>query len=437
MLRAGFSRLEITPPLGVTLEGYYHERRAEGILDPLLATAVAFRDDNQTAVAISVDLIGISQEICDTCRQVAARRNNLPVQAILIACTHTHQGPVVSGGLYNQDPVYNDVLFRRISDAVALALVDLQPASVSIGRNSLKNVSFIRRFLMRDGTIRTNPGMRNPQIDHPVGCPDEEVQVVRINRGDAPEILIVNFQVHPDVVGGSFISADYPKFVRDTLENALGRVHCVYFNGAQGDTNHINVNAPEWDGNNGYEHAKHMGRAIAGAVLQIYGKTEAVTGEQVGFRQLNIDVPSNRAPAHNIKQAEQVILLHEEGRDGELPESGMGAVTLIAEAYRMKQLENGPDFFTLCMPAIRFGDVVITGAPGEPFTEIGRAVKAISPFAMTIYCCCANGCEAYFPTRDAFAEGGYEARSSKFKSGIGEAIIQGGGKVMEDLFASP
>ena len=433
MLRAGFARLEITPPLGVSLQGYYHDRKAEGILDPLLATAVAFGDGDHTAVAVSVDLIGINQEICDACRQVVARRNNLPYEAILIACTHTHLGPVVYDGLYGRDPIYNDVLFRRIADAVALALADMQPASVSIGRNTLKDVAFIRRFLMKDGAIRTNPGRRNPQIDHPVGLPDEWVQLVKISRGDAPEILIVNFQVHPDVIGGSLISADYPKFVRDTLEGSLDHVRCVYFNGAQGDTNHINVNAPEWDKNGGYEHAKHMGRAIAGAVLQIYGKTEAVAGDQVGFCQLNIDVPANRAPADKIPLAEQVIRLHEEGRDGELPESGMGIVTLVAEAYRMKKLENGPDSFVLYLSAIRFGDIVITGAPGEPFTEIGRAVKAVSPFAMTLYCCCANGCEAYFPTYDAFAEGGYEARSSKFKAGIAEAIIQNGAALLNSM----
>jgi len=433
MLKAGFSRLEITPPLGTYLQGYYSERKAEGILDPLLVSAVAFSDGIKTAVAISLDLIGIDQETCDECRKIIAQRNNIPYEAMIIACTHTHLGPVVYDNLYQKDPVYNEILFRRISDAVTLALADLQPATVSIGRNTVKNISFIRRYLMKDGTIRTNPGRRNPEIDHPVGLPDESVQLVKISRKDAPEILIVNFQVHPDVISGSLMSADYPKFIRDTLERALDNVRCIYFNGAQGDTNHIQVNAPEWDVNGGYEHAKHMGRSIAGAVLQIYGKTEIIPGERVGFRQMNIQVPSSRVPADMVSKAEQIIALHEAGRDCELPESGMGIVTMVAEAYRMKELENGPDFFELYLSAVCFGDVAITGAPGEPFTEIGRSVKASSPFAMTLYCCCANGCEAYYPTYDAFAEGGYEARSSKFKAGVAEHIIEGGKALLGEL----
>jgi neutral ceramidase len=434
MLQAGFARLDITPPLGISIQGYFHDRKAEGILDPLLASAVAFRDDERTAVAISLDLIGIDQETCDVCRNVIARRNNLAYESILITCTHTHLGPVIYDGLYPKDPVYNEILFRKIADTVNLALADLQPASVSIGRNTVKNIAFIRRFLMKDGSIRTNPGRHNPEIDHPIGDPDESIQLVRITRGAAPEILMVNFQVHSDVIGGNFLSADYPKFLRDTLECALDNVRCIFFNGAQGDTNHINVQAPPWDKNGGYEHARHMGRSLAGAVLQIYGKTEKVSGERVDFCQKNIRVPSSRTPAEMIPRAEQIIALHEAGRDEELPETGMGIVTLVAEAYRMKQLADGPDFFELYLPAIRFGGIVLTGAPGEPFTEIGRAVKAASPFAMTLYCCCADGCEAYFPTRDAFDEGGYEARSSKFKAGIGESIIAGGNELLQELF---
>ena len=44
MLKAGFGRIDITPPLGVSVQGYYEKRLADGILDPLYATAVAFED---------------------------------------------------------------------------------------------------------------------------------------------------------------------------------------------------------------------------------------------------------------------------------------------------------------------------------------------------------------------------------------------------------
>ena len=61
MLKAGFGRIDITPPFGVSVQGYFEKRLADGILDPLLATAVAFDDGERRAVVISVDVIGFNQ----------------------------------------------------------------------------------------------------------------------------------------------------------------------------------------------------------------------------------------------------------------------------------------------------------------------------------------------------------------------------------------
>ena len=57
------------------------------------------------------------------------------------------------------------------------------------------------------------------------------------------------------------------------------------------------------------------------------------------------------------------------------------------------------------------------------FTGIGRGLKDGSPFAMTLPCCLTNGAEGYYPMKEAYDEGGYEARSSNFKAGIAELLI--------------
>ncbi len=424
--KAGFARLDITPPLGVNLAGYFRRRIADGILDNLYASAVAISDGNNTAVVISADVISIPQEKMSIYRKTIAERNSIPYEAVFIGCTHTHTGPVMSTRkTYSDDCSYNDYFQRRLSDVTTLAIADLKPASVSIGRSIAPNISFVRRFRMKDGKIQTNPGVGNQNILEPIGTPDETVQLIRLQRDNAEEILMVNFQVHPDVIGGNKISADYPKFVRDTLEKALDNVHCIYFNGAQGDTNHINVFTTPDKANRGYEHSKHMGRCIAGSVLQIYAKTTPVSSGQVSFGQLDMEIPSNRVDKSMIPDAEKIIALHEAGRDEEIGFKGMELTTVVAEAYRMKRLENGPDAFNLPLTVVSFGDVSIAGIPGEPFTDIGRGIKNNSPFEMTFVSCCANGSEGYFPMQSAYDEGGYEARSSRFKAGVAEAIIEG------------
>ena len=63
---------------------------------------------------------------------------------------------------------------------------------------------------------------------------------------------------------------------------------------------------------------------------------------------------------------------------------------------------------------ISFGDISIVGFGGEPFTHYATAVREACPDRYIVASCCANGGEGYLPTASAFAEGGYEARSSMF-----------------------
>ena len=61
-LKAGFARVDITPPLGSFMPGYYQDRRAKKVLDPLEINMVAFSDGERTALVAQVDTEGISDE---------------------------------------------------------------------------------------------------------------------------------------------------------------------------------------------------------------------------------------------------------------------------------------------------------------------------------------------------------------------------------------
>ena len=411
-MKAGFCRLDITPPFGARLSGYFHERLADGIIDPLQAHAIAFSDN--------MDII----------RHRAAEKNGMDYEAVFIACTHTHTGPEINKGrLFEIDPAYNEYLFNRISDAISLAIADMKEATLETARSEAKGISFVRRFRMKDGSTKTNPG-NDPEVVGPIGTPDETVQLVKVVREGAADIAIVNFQVHPDTVGGNRFCADYPGFVRRILEGALqgekeGRgVHVVYFNGAQGDTNHINIKAARKPG---LAHTEHMGRVIAGAVLSVYSYTTPIACDTVYYGQKVTNVPSNRGTPEQVAAAKELVKFHKEDpvKFGETYR-GMMHATVLGEANAWIRHEFGPDAFGLYLTSVGIGDVAFVGLPGEPFTDIGRGIKNGSAFAVTIPCCCANGYQGYFPMADAYAEGGYEARSSNFKAGVAEALIETG-----------
>ena len=99
----------------------------------------------------------------------------------------------------------------------------------------------------------------------------------------------------------------------------------------------------------------------------------------------------------------------------------------------MVRLENAPDNFDMPFAAVAIGPVALFGIPGEPFNGIGRALKEAEGWDLVIPCCLTNGSEGYFPMEDAYAEGGYEARSSNFKAGVAEKIIAEGKDILASL----
>ena len=98
----------------------------------------------------------------------------------------------------------------------------------------------------------------------------------------------------------------------------------------------------------------------------------------------------------------------------------------------MLLLENGPDAFELPLSMVALGDsVVFAGIPGEPFSGIGKAIRKRSAFKMTVCTCLTNGSCGYFPMESAYAEGGYEARSSIFASTVADDIVAGLSEMLE------
>jgi len=445
-LQAGYAAVTITPPLGIPLAGYFIDRPMDGVLDELEICALALSDGKNKAVVLVADLLGIRAVDLNPVRQTIAEKLDMAVEGVFIACTHSHTAPQISenttGKLPEKWKFYQDMLWAKFVDAARLAFRDLQTAKMGWAVGNAPNIAFIRRFRMKDGKVRTNPGVGNPDILHPIGTVDERVNVLRFAR-DKGDIVLVNFGVHPDTVGGCKASADYPKFVRSTLEAAIPGCKALFLNGAQGDVNHVNVNAKDGDKNGlepmfddcdrGYVHTRHMGQTIAGAVLQVYEKVNFTDVEEIRCGGSVCQIPANRADPKDLPLAREYAKLHKEGRDAEIPYQGMELTTVVAEAMRMLRLENGPDHFDLPVSAISLGEAVLVGIPGEPFTGIGRGLKEGSPFAITLPCCCANGYEGYYPMQEAYDEGGYEARSSNFKAGVAEKLIETGRNLMKEV----
>lgn len=435
-LQAGFARVNITPPMGIPIAGYFIDRFADGVLDDLEVNALALKHDNKTVLLITVDHCGLAKVFIDEFKDAINEKTGVDKDAIFVHSTHTHTGPILvpdsDNVLINE---YRVFLCRKVLDCATFALADLKPAKMGYAIGQAPNIAFIRRYRMKDGSVKTNPGVNNPDIVAPIGEVDERVNVLRFDREGAETLVLANFGDHPDTVGGNKISGDWPTLMRHVFEKAIDNTKCIFFNGAQGDVNHVKVNPTAGDFNDmfndfdgcsrGYGHARYMARVVAGAVMQVYDKVNYVDVDEIKYVQKTYSIASNMpTEKDDMVLAHKYNDLHKAGKDEEIPYKAMMLTTVVAEAARLVRLEHGPEAFPMLFSAIKIGNVAMFGIPGEPFTGIGRGVKEVKGYDMIMPCCNTNAKEGYFPMKDAYDEGGYEARGSNYKAGVAEKIIE-------------
>ena len=465
-LMLGFSRVNIDPPIGIPIRGYFVPRYASGILDHLHINMLAFTygdaprvakkrydpdtgryaegtapDPSGAILMASIDNCGLSTAECTEIRKGLERSTGVPYGRIYIHSDHTHTAPFTEPGNESEPAAslireYALFLKRRFVLAAEEALADLRPAKMGFAiAKAPDRIAYIRRYKMKDGTTWTCPPVGDPNIDHPIGTLDQRVNVIRFDREGADTVVIMNYGLHADTLNLDLISPDWPGALAKTFEAAVPDAKIAAFVGAQGDVGSTNVHPVPGDMNDtliSFDNemkspgmCRFVGRALAGSVLQVYDKVEYVDVDGIGALEKKIRVAANVPSPEQLPLAHRYKALHDAGRDDEIPYTAMELTTVVAEASRMCALENGPDQFEFTLTGVKIGPVAFCGIPGEAFTEIGRQVKKAEGWRLVCPTINTNGKEGYFPMKEAFDEGGYEARSSRFRGGVAETVIEG------------
>ncbi len=237
-LSVGAAAVDITPPVPYRMEGYFSERLSTGTHDPLWAKALVLRQGAEQIALVFCDLAMVPAAVTTPARRLAEKQTGIPADRILIAATHSHTGPLYASSLreylhqqavakHGSDPYekvdYPAELARKLAQAVADAHKALQPAKLEAGLARQQGLSFNRRFHMKDGSVRFNPGKLNPAIVRPAGPIDPDVGILLArSAGDRqPLALLTVFALHLDTVGGTLYSADYPYYLERSLRQSL------------------------------------------------------------------------------------------------------------------------------------------------------------------------------------------------------------------------
>src|SRR4030095_10944892 len=146
-IRAGAAATNVTPWLGLSINGSMQDRRVNRIHDELHARSLALDDGRNRIVITVVDSCMISREVFDEAKRLVAQHTGLPAHHMLMSATHTHSAPTTVPLFQRQaDAEYLRFLMRRIADSVRRALDNLQPAEIGWGTGKVPQHVFNRRW---------------------------------------------------------------------------------------------------------------------------------------------------------------------------------------------------------------------------------------------------------------------------------------------------
>jgi hypothetical protein len=84
--------------------------------------------------------------------------------------------------------------------------------------------------------------------------------------------------------------------------------------------------------------------------------------------------------------------------------------------------------------ALRIGEAALVAMPGEPFAEIGVAVRTASPFEHTMFCGYSDGEGGdYMPIGPEYSHGGYEIERTPYNPGADAKVIDAATALLREL----
>ncbi len=453
VLSAGVGRADITPPVGMPMGGWsnaLHER-SEGNDGTLTATALMATDGDAGAVICELDLCLLTHAQADAIRAAVADAAGVDAEAVRVTATHNHSAPVtgeLTGAGWMRDGLgsvapYMAMVTEQLAGAAREARRGLRPVSVGHGLGS-SPLAVNRRVGLPDGRIRVGHAWDGP-VDHGV----------RVARLDAPGgdalATIVHYSAHPTITAGGnrTIHAEYPGPVRQVVERALGG-RCVFLQGTPGDIGPVETFVDELEPYRrlgtmlGHDAAATALRAGAdphrqqlaadqdpSTWLAFYeyappplGDTTVRVERRVVPMPIRADVgePVALRAAHTALQADLWRAIERGASAFDVRELRVQTKGASMRAERAEALA-GRTHFPLEVHGTRIGPLAFIGVPVEPFIELGRAIDAASPFAMTFVSGYTNGYRNYLPTADEWHRGGYEIDISAFAPEAGDLFV--------------
>lgn len=414
-MKAGVSKVNITPPIGVELSGFVaRQQPSTGIHDDLYAKALVFDDGNDRTALVCCDIVGLSRESVSKIRQLVQKSSGISPKNVMIACTHTHSGPATLWlrNCGDMDNAWMDILYRYIAGAVTIACNNLEDARIGFGAGTVHLGIDRRAGLHPDAE---EPGIADSDallgkessiVKKKPRWADPELAVLKVEGMDGRLIgALLNYSCHPVVMASQnrHISADYPGVATRFVERSFGENAVALFaNKACGDANPVVTGGT-------FSDLERLGTMLGAEAVQVLTSISGEPAGTISVASKEITLSYNHFELDYVRSEKETWKkkLSEIKEPGPEERSTRAMVWWAEDTLRMLESGKAPASFETEIQAIKIGPAILAGVGGELFSEIGRILRQkCGP--ETFILGYTNDMIGYIPTAEAFGEGGYE-----------------------------
>ena len=420
-LRAGAHVADATPKeLPVLVNGGMTSRSIKEVGSRITARAIVLDDGKTQLAMVVVDSCMLPRAFLDEVKVSVNKNTGIHTSKQFICATHTHSAPSCMGALgTSADPRYPLLLKRKIIEAIAIAQKNLEPAQVGAAVFDANEFTALRRWVLRPDRVRKDP-FGNPTVRATMHAGNNWDDVIGESGPEDPDFSLISFQSlkgRPIAVLSNFsmhyfsgvkgLNADYFGMFNDRMELALTpsnneTLHPPFVSalghGCSGDIWRRDYTKRPLDNPKIEDYTDALVKKALAAYKKIKYKRDAT------LAMAQTDLPLKfRAPNAQMLEWARGIVAKTDGPPKTQP-----------EIYAREQifLHERPEA-TLCLQAIRIGDIGLTGIPNEVYALTGLKQKAVSPLSTTITFDLANGSEGYIPPPEQHILGGYNTWAAR------------------------
>jgi len=377
-----------------TLGGYGERmnKPAEAIYDHIWAKALALKKGDHKYVLITLDILGLPSNVkSDLVKRVSGL--GWSMENIMLLPSHSH-GSLEMAALNSKNLLNNPNLGIFQPELLAFLLDKLETLVREADRN-YQSVKIGTESQILEGLNRNR--RKDPDVD-------KELTVTRVDlENGKPLAVLVNWTAHPTFLGGTDmqVSAEWPGYLQSELQRLIGNgVTAMYFNGAEGDQSTI-LNSPK----KGYEKIEIYGKIIANKAFTLYQTIKPGKVKAFNYTYRTITLPEHAAHPSFMKTGGEEYGLSEK------------TVKIVMDVLAPKEAGLG---------AVRIGDLLISGVPGEMTAGLGlniRKTVAEAGIKHVVIGGLASEWISYILSADQYINGeGYESSVSFYGPGLGELI---------------